>query len=66
MNKFNYYDFVQDGLFIVNNNFEIIFWNKTIEEFSNIKRDNVLNKNILEEFPRLNKPIYVETLQKHI
>lgn len=55
---FDTYNFIPEGIFIIDHNFSIVFWNKALEDISNIKSEQILEKNLLEIFPRLNKNIY--------
>lgn len=57
------YDHIPIGICIINNNFNIIFWNRTLETWTNIHREDVIFKNIFELFPHLQTPKYKSRLQ---
>ncbi len=57
------YDHIPIGICIINNNFNIIFWNRTLEAWTNIQRDDIMFKNIFELFPHLQTPKYKSRLQ---
>ncbi|MBV9987706.1 MAG: PAS domain S-box protein [Chitinophagaceae bacterium] len=42
-----------DGFFIVNRNFTVLFWNTAVEKLLHRKAEEVVGKNIWEEFPDL-------------
>lgn len=46
---------INNGLIILDENLNICSWNKWLEIRTNIKRDDILNKNICEEFPYINE-----------
>ncbi len=55
---FSLYDSVNTGIFVLKNDYSVIFWNKSLETLSGIKRNNIVGKKILEVFPRLSKDYY--------
>lgn len=60
---FKLYDHVNIGIFVINNNFDIIFWNKYLQELSGIKKTDVENKNLFTLFPNLDNYIFKERLK---
>lgn len=47
-------DYVHEGIIIINENFEICYWNKNMKTITNQRFEDVENKNILEVLPNLN------------
>jgi len=48
-------DRVSVGIFVVNKNFEIMLWNRYMENYSQKKSDEVIGKNLFELFPGLSE-----------
>lgn len=44
------------GIFILDSNYRIIFWNKIMREWTGFEEKSVLGKNLLDIFPEANKP----------
>ncbi len=57
-------DYVSEGVFIVAADFNIIFWNRTLEIYSGILRENVIERNVFDVFPHLNKPFYKQKINE--
>jgi PAS domain S-box-containing protein len=60
---FKLYDHVNIGVFVVNKEFNIVFWNKHLQEFSGIKKSDVENKNLFSSFPNLDNYIFRERIK---
>jgi len=60
---FKLYDHVNIGVFVVNSSFDIVFWNKHLQEISGIKKTDVENKNLLSVLPNLDNYIFKERLK---
>ncbi len=60
-------NFSNIGLFILDKNLRIIYWGSGVERMYNILETEVLNKNVIEQFPNLKKEgvydKFVETLR---
>ncbi len=56
--KFDLYDFIPIGVCIIDKNHTIIFWNKQLEVWTNLKGENLVGKNFFEAFPNLDNPKY--------
>lgn len=52
---FDTLNYVNEGIIILNDKLEIIFWNKYIEYITGIKEEKVINTTIFEAVPSLNK-----------
>ncbi|RXJ60238.1 ATP-binding protein [Candidatus Marinarcus aquaticus] len=48
-------DTVDNGIILLNEDLEVLFWNRWLETRTNISLDEILNKNILDIFPDINK-----------
>lgn len=55
-------DNINEGIVILNENQEIVFWNKYMEDLTYIKEDQVLNISIYEAIPSLKKHYFIEVL----
>jgi len=62
MNKFNQFDHLHIGIFIIDENYKVIFWNKTIAEWTKIKKDTIETNNLLDFFPNLSQKKYSRRL----
>ena len=49
-------DIHPSGIVIIRRDFSILYWNRCLEEWTGIKKGEILGKNILLEFPPLNQP----------
>ncbi len=57
MNKslLNILDYISEGIVILDEKLEILFWNKRMEELVGIKKDEAHNQNIFKTIPKLDK-----------
>lgn len=62
-NPFLCYDYIPIGVCIINENFNIIFWNRTLEAWTNTNREEILYKNLFSIFPHLESPKYKSRIQ---
>lgn len=60
MNKslFNILDHINEGIVILNDKLEILFWNKYMEELAGIEKQEACNENIFKILPQLNKTYF--------
>lgn len=56
-------DYLPIGIFIITQNMMVIFWNKCLENWTNIAREDILYKKINEYFPHFNKPKYYQRIK---
>jgi len=54
---FQLYDAVTVGICVINQAFEIVYWNDTMECWTGVTRDAVLGKNIMERFPNFDEEL---------
>lgn len=57
--QFQIFNSIPIGICIINTNFQIIFWNKQLEIWTNIHSNDIVGKNLFESFPHLNSPRYI-------
>jgi len=57
--QFEIFNSIPIGICIINVNFQIIFWNKQLEIWTNIKPQDIIGKKLFESFPHLNSPKYI-------
>ncbi|MFW5731423.1 MAG: diguanylate cyclase domain-containing protein [Desulfonatronovibrionaceae bacterium] len=51
------------GIFVLNQEFTVLFWNKVMREWSGISEDNIIGKNLLKMFPETSKPKFIKRVQ---
>ncbi|MCX7908027.1 MAG: ATP-binding protein [Ignavibacteria bacterium] len=66
MKKFEIFNSVPIGICIIDKDFCIVFWNKQLEIWTNIKADDIIGKKLTEIFPHLNQPKYVVPISSTI
>jgi PAS domain S-box-containing protein len=49
-------DMLPSGIVIIRKDFSILFWNRCMEEWTGVKKGEILGKNLLLESPTLNQP----------
>lgn len=54
---------INEGTIILNEELQIIFWNDYMEKITKIPMEEVLNKNIYEVMPKLNKSYFVKSIE---
>lgn len=57
-------DFIPEGLFSLREDFTVFFWNKTMEVWTKLSRQNVLGKSINEVFPHFAEPKYANVIKR--
>lgn len=62
--KFNLLDQVPLGVCVLQPQLIVLFWNRCLEEWTKIPRDQILGKAITEYFPHFNQPQYANRLQQ--
>lgn len=61
--KFLLLDYTTIGHFVIDQNYHILFWNRTMETWTQMNRKETLGQNILYLFPNLAKNKYLERLE---
>ena len=56
-NYFEIFDHFPIGIFIINRNFNVIYWNEILEEWTKIDKKDIINKDIRLFFPNFNEKI---------
>lgn len=62
--RFRLLDYIPVGICILKKDMTVIFWNKCLENWTNISRNEILNQKIEDFFPHLIKPKYFNRIQK--
>lgn len=57
-NKFSLYDHIPNGIFVLQNDYRIVFWNKALEIITGFSKDKMIGQNILEIYPHFDKKLY--------
>jgi two-component system, cell cycle sensor histidine kinase and response regulator CckA len=64
--EFNHYDlldFVPLGVFVLNQDYLVLFWNKCLESWTGISPGNICGRDIREQYARLGQPRYASRLK---
>ncbi len=56
--SYAYLDYVPSGVAILEGDFEVIFWNRTLESWTQINRNDIVGHKIFEFFEHLKSPKY--------
>lgn len=62
-NPFECYDYIPIGVCIINSNYSVIYWNRTLEAWTGKNRNDVLYKKIFDIYPHLASPKYKTRLE---
>ncbi|MBL1210954.1 sensor domain-containing diguanylate cyclase [Geminocystis sp. GBBB08] len=62
--RFTLLDYLPVGICVLNPEMKVVFWNRCIENWTNIPRNHILNQNIADFFPHLIKPKYYNRIQQ--
>jgi PAS domain S-box-containing protein len=57
-NNFELYDFLPIGICIIDESYEIKYWNKRLASWTGLEKDESEGKNLLELYPNLSKPAF--------
>ena len=56
--RFRLFDEMPNGICVINHTYEVLFWNNTLEDWTNIEKENIVGKKLMEFFPKFNKYSY--------
>jgi len=56
--NFELFDYIYDGICIIDSEYKIIFWNSSVEIITGIKRKDIVNAYLTERFSAFNHPKY--------
>ncbi len=56
-------DHVPVGCCVLNSRLEVVFWNKVLERWTGLNRWDILNREVSEFFPHLDRPQYRQRLE---
>jgi len=62
--QFDILDYSPIGQFVLRNDNIVIFWNKCLESWSGISRDEIVGTDLTTHFPHLESDEYVESIKK--
>ena len=62
--QFEILDYAPIGQFVLRKDFVVIFWNKCLETWSGISRDQIVGTNLIKHFPHLGSDKYAENIRK--
>ena len=61
--QFDFLDHIPIGMFVLREDYVVLFWNNTLEAWTGIPRHRIVGTNITERFPHLNEPKYTYRLK---
>ena len=61
--QFNTLDHIPVGTFVLREDFVVLFWNSSLEDWTGISRSEIVGTNIGDHFPHLKEPKYAGRLQ---
>lgn len=50
------------GIFVLNSNYEVLFWNKVMRDWSGIHESDIVGDNLLKRFPEADKPKFIRRI----
>jgi PAS domain S-box-containing protein len=50
------FDQIPFGIILLQKDLSIHFWNKVLEDWTGIKKEDIIGKNLLDQYPQLNQP----------
>ena len=56
-NLYNTLDFLPEGYFIIDDTFDVIYWNKTLELMTGVTKDEITNKKLQDYFKNFDREI---------
>ena len=62
--KFSILDRVPIGLCVISRDFTVLFWNRTLEQWTKILKKEIIGTNLQTHFPQLNEPRYQTRLKQ--
>ncbi len=63
MSEFNILDRLPTGACVLRSDFNVLFWNARLEEWTGMNRDAIVGTSILKQFPRLKEPRFYQRLE---
>jgi PAS domain S-box-containing protein len=57
-------DFMPEGICIIDHDFSVRYWNRTLEMWTSIRSNEISGRPLLEHFPHLNQPMYRERIEQ--
>ena len=61
--EFAILDYLPVGMCIIDSNFTVQFWNKTLENWTGLKTSQILGTNLLNHYPHLKQPKYLRRIE---
>ncbi|HEX2982607.1 MAG TPA: ATP-binding protein, partial [Ignavibacteriales bacterium] len=61
---FYLFDYVTDGICLIDKEYRVIFWNKVLENWTSIKRNKIINNKIFHFFEKLVEYKFIERLEE--
>jgi signal transduction histidine kinase len=62
-NIYNSLDFLPEGYFIVNKEFKVLYWNKSLEVLTNVSKGEIINQKLDAIFPNFGLPVYQKRIE---
>jgi len=56
--SFELFDYISDGICVINSKYKVLFWNSSMENFTGIDRKDILDKHLADRYPVFKHPKY--------
>jgi PAS domain S-box-containing protein len=56
--RFDVFEYVPMGICVLNQHFKVVFWNRTLEDWTGVSRAKIINRDITDHFSHLKEPKY--------
>ncbi len=63
LREFSAFDQVALGVFVLDHDFKVLFWNRTLEEWTGLNKGKIVGANVNEYFPEFKKPQYLHRIE---
>ncbi|MCK5236519.1 MAG: PAS domain S-box protein, partial [Deltaproteobacteria bacterium] len=63
LNGFAVLDRVMVGAFVLGRDFKVLFWNRTLEDWTGVSKDKIVGADVAEYFPELKQPRYKHRIE---
>lgn len=58
LQEFQMLDYIPIGICVVNKSYQVIFWNRCLETWTEIEKEEITGKSLIKYFPYLKDPVY--------
>ncbi len=62
--NFTLFDSLPIGALVINKEFKIVYWNRTLEVWTGMDKNRIVGKSLLDSFPNLNQKKYADRIKQ--